>query len=147
MTAASGVGSNQSTTGSGSTSGSSTSSDALNGLDTNSFLKLMIAQLQNQDPLNPADNNQLLQQVNEIRNIGATDKLTTTLDSVLLGQNLTSATSLIGKQINALSDDNKQVTGVVDRVTITDGTPKLHVGSNVVSLNNVSDIEPPSTSS
>jgi flagellar basal-body rod modification protein FlgD len=143
MATTSGVGATQTT----SKTTTDPANDAFNGLDTNSFLKLMIAQLQNQDPLNPADNNQLLQQVNEIRNIGATDKLTSTLDSVLLGQNVTSATALIGKQIDALSDDNKKISGVVDRVTITDGTPKLHVGDSVVSLNNISDIEPSSTGS
>ena len=45
----------------------------------------MITELQNQDPLNPMDNTQMLEQINQIRQIGATDKLTSTLDSVLLG--------------------------------------------------------------
>jgi flagellar basal-body rod modification protein FlgD len=117
-----------------------TSANALGGLDTNAFLKLMIAQLQNQDPMNPTDNNQLLQQVNEIRTIGATDKLTTTLDSVLTGQNLTSAMALVGKPVSALSDSNQKVSGVVDHVDVVGGAPKLSVGGQTVSLNNVSSV-------
>src|ERR1700753_2503627 len=87
--------------------------DAINNLDLGSFLTLMIKELQNQDPLNPMDNSQMLTQLSEIRQVGSTDKLTSTLNSVLLGQNISSATNLIGANITALSDDNQQVSGVV----------------------------------
>jgi flagellar basal-body rod modification protein FlgD len=117
-----------SSTGTSSSSDSGTT-DAINNLDLGSFLTLMIKELQNQDPLNPMDNSQMLTQLSEIRQVGSTDKLTSTLNSVLLGQNISSATNLIGANITALSDDNQQVSGVVDKVSIADGTPKLHVAS------------------
>lgn len=103
---------------------------SFNEVDMNDFLKLMIAELQNQDPLNPLDNAQLVAQISQIREVGATDKLTKTLDSVLLGQNISSATNLIGAEIDAVSDDNQRVTGMVDRVSVTDGQPKLHLDLN-----------------
>ena len=53
-------------------------------LDLNKFIDLMIAELQNQDPLNPMDNSQMLQQITEIRQIGSSDKLSTTLELLLL---------------------------------------------------------------
>jgi len=90
----------------------------------------MIKELQNQDPLNPMDNKDMLTQLSQIRQVGSTDKLTNTLDSVLLGQNISSATNLIGADITALSEDNQQVSGVVDQVSIDKGVPKLHVASN-----------------
>jgi flagellar basal-body rod modification protein FlgD len=105
------------------------------------FLKLMIAQLQNQDPLQPLDNAQILQQISQIRAIGESEKMSNTLDSVLLNQNLNSASSLLGKQIKALTDDGISVNGVVDRVTVIKGTPRLHVGSLEVGLNNLSEID------
>src|SRR5688500_3248269 len=101
--------------------------DAINDLDLNTFLKLMIAELQNQDPLNPLDNKDMLAQISQIREVGATDKLTKTLESVLLGQNIASATNLIGADIKALSDDFEPVEGVVNHVSIDKGVPKLHV--------------------
>ena len=103
---------------------------SLNDVDVDDFLKLMIAELQNQDPLNPMDNAQLMAQISQIREVGATDKLTQTLDSVLLGQNISSATNLIGAEIDAVSDDNQRITGLVDRVSVTDGQPKLHMDLN-----------------
>jgi hypothetical protein len=87
----------------------------------------MIAELQNQDPLNPLDNKDMLAQISQIREVGATDKLTKTLDSVLLGQNIASATNLIGADITALSDDGEKVEGLVNNVMIDKGVPKLRL--------------------
>jgi flagellar basal-body rod modification protein FlgD len=100
---------------------------SLNDLDLSTFLNLMIAELQNQDPLNPLDNKDMLAQISQLREVGATDRLTETLDSVLLGQNIASATNLIGADIAALSDDGENIEGIVRRVSIVDNSPKLHV--------------------
>src|SRR5262245_30550977 len=101
--------------------------DTLNDLDLDAFLKLLITEMQNQDPLNPMDNSEMLAQINQLREIGSTDKLTSTLDSVLLGQNISSSTNLIGKDVKAVSDDNQSVSGTVTRVSIEDGKPKLEL--------------------
>jgi hypothetical protein len=103
------------------------SADAINDLDLGTFLRLMIAELQNQDPLNPFDNKDMLTQISQIREVGATDRLTETLDSVLLGQNIASATNLIGADIDGLSDDNQRVSGIVKRISLAGGEPKLHL--------------------
>jgi flagellar basal-body rod modification protein FlgD len=102
-------------------------SDAINDIDLGTFLRLMIAEMQNQDPLNPLDNKEMLAQISQIREVGATDKLTETLDSVLLGQNIASSTNLIGADVDAVSDDNQRVSGIVSRVSIEEGAPKLHL--------------------
>jgi flagellar basal-body rod modification protein FlgD len=105
--------------------------DAINDIDLGTFLEIMIAELQNQDPLNPLDNKDMLAQISQLREVGATDKLTETLESVLLGQNIASATSLIGADIDALSDDNQPISGTVSRVSLEDGDPKLHLDLGV----------------
>lgn len=120
--------------------------DRMQDLDVEEFLKLMIAELQNQDPLNPMDNAQMIQQISEIRSIASTDKLTTTLDAVQLGQALASASSLIGQSVTGLSDKNTEVNGTVDRVSVVDGVPKLHVGENIMKLSNVREIVNPTKS-
>jgi flagellar basal-body rod modification protein FlgD len=109
-------------------------------LNVEQFLKLLIAELQNQDPLNPMDNAQMIQQISEIRSITASDKMTTTLQGVQLGQALASASSMIGKNVTGLSDEAKQVSGQVERVTVVDGVPKLHIGADKVDLKNLREI-------
>ena len=126
--------------GSSSSAAGHVTSDALQDLDMNDFLKLMIKELQNQDPLNPMDNSQLLQQISQMREIAATGNMTTTLQAVLFGQNVSSASSLIGKQVRALNDGGDYVTGNVDKVTIAGGDVNLQIGDNTVKLSNVSEI-------
>src|SRR4051812_13352958 len=99
----------------------STSSSAPGGfgnLKLDDFMKMLLAELQNQDPLSPMDASQMLTQIGQITQVGSTQQLTSTLDSVLLGQNVSNATSLIGKMITGVGDDGKDVTGKVDKVTI-----------------------------
>jgi flagellar basal-body rod modification protein FlgD len=138
-------------------SGSSTNSPTdttkkpkdLKDLDINQFLQIMIAELTNQDPLNPMDNNELVQQIGSIRNIAATDKLSSSLDLVQSGQSLTTASSLIGKNIKALTDENENIEGVVERVSIdvdkddnNKRTYRVHVDGKDVDLRNVREVLP-----
>lgn len=138
-TATSGIGS------SNTSSGSASSSFAK--VNTDDFLKLMITELQNQDPLDPTDSSEFLQQVTLIRQIGANDKLTETLGQVLAGQELTSASSMIGKTVVATDTKGQSVTGKVDRVTLdTDDntgsrTMKIHVGSQAFDLKSIQEIK------
>jgi flagellar basal-body rod modification protein FlgD len=126
-----------------------TKSNDLRDVDIDQFLQLLIAQLQNQDPLSPMDNSEMLAQIGQIREISATNKLSDTLDSVLLGQNLSTASSLIGKEIFALTDDAEDVRGKVERVSVeTSGsegetrTLRVHVGENSIKLKNIREIIP-----
>ena len=101
--------------------------DAFSEVKMSDFIKLMITELQNQDPMNPMDNSQMLAQIGQIREISSNDKLTETLDSLMLGQSISMASGMIGQKISAMSDDKKRVDGVVERVTIEDGQAKLKV--------------------
>ena len=46
------------------------------------FLKLLVAQLQNQDPLNPMDNAQVTTQMAQIQTVSGIDKLNTTVQGL-----------------------------------------------------------------
>jgi flagellar basal-body rod modification protein FlgD len=116
--------------------------DAYDSLKMEDFLKLMITEMQNQDPLNPMDNAQLLEQVSSMQSINSTKKLTTTLDAVLLGQNLSNAGSLIGKTINGLTADGEDVTGKVEQATLVGNVPYLNVGDKSIPIGNVRFIMP-----
>jgi flagellar basal-body rod modification protein FlgD len=97
---------NPATSGS-STSGSSSSSSSpasIGGLTMSDFLTLMTAQLRNQDPLNPTNSNQFLQQISELSTVEGISQLNTSMttlsNSMLSSQALTSA-SLVGQGILA----------------------------------------------
>ena len=135
-------------------SSTSTSSQAnslqgngLNDVDLNQFLNLMITDLQNQDPLNPTDNAALLQQVGELRSISSSDQLVTTLKSFSNTQELTTASSLIGKNVKGLGTDATEIDGEVTSVSIkidekdrTKRQVQVHVGDKIVDIKNVREI-------
>lgn len=122
-----------------------TGRDAIQDVDMDDFLELLITELQNQDPMEPLDNHEILQQLSQIREIESNVRLTETLESVRLGQNLAAASSILGRLVTALTDDGEQITGRVGGISIVDGEPKLNVGEQVVPLKNVSEIQGEST--
>jgi len=66
------------------------------------FLKLLITQMKNQDPLNPMDNAQVTSQMAQLSTVSGIDKLNTTLkalsDSMMTAQSL-SASGMIGRGV------------------------------------------------
>ncbi|MGL4942122.1 MAG: flagellar hook assembly protein FlgD [Thermoguttaceae bacterium] len=122
-------------------SATSATNDRFNELGPSDFLKLMVAELQNQDPLQPMDNAQMLAQIGQIRQITANDQLTKTLESVSLGQSIATASSLIGKTVTGTDVLGETISGKVDRVVFDGGKPRLHVGNTIVPVENVSSVE------
>jgi flagellar basal-body rod modification protein FlgD len=133
-----------STPSSGSTTNSS-DKNTLNSLQTQDFIKMLVAELQNQDPMSPMSNSELLTEVSQIRSIESNDNLNTTLQSVLLGQHVATASSLINQSVSGLDSDGNRVTGRVDSVSVNGSNATLHVGSSTIDLSNVTSVQPPST--
>ncbi|HZM45617.1 MAG TPA: flagellar hook assembly protein FlgD [Burkholderiales bacterium] len=96
------------------------------------FLKLLVTQMKNQDPLNPLDNAQVTSQLAQINTVSGIEKLNSTMQnlstSFMAGQSLQSA-SLIGRSVltdsNRLAWNGATVTGAAelaqpaDRMTVT----------------------------
>ena len=117
-----------------------TSASNLSSITPDDFLKMLITELQNQDPMNPTDNAQILQQISQISNIQATSTLTKSLNAMLTEQNLAAASALVGRSVQGLADDGTPASGTVESVTIANGTAKLNVGQQTLSLDNIQQI-------
>ncbi len=136
------------------TSTSTSSANSLQGkglddVDVSQFLNLMITELQNQDPLNPTDNAALMQQVGQLRSISANDKLVSTLTGFSTTQELTTASSLIGKTVKGLDSASKDVNGKVTSVSVkiddkdrTKRQVQVNVGDQIVDMKNIREIDP-----
>lgn len=114
----------------------------LDNIDTSQFLQMMLTEMQNQDPLNPMQTSQIMDELGQMQQITASNKLTSTLDGMALGQSLNNATSLLGRNIDGIDDSGNPASGVVSKVSIANNTARIYVGSQVVSLNNVQDVLP-----
>lgn len=84
-------------------------------LNYDSFLKLLIAQMKNQDPTEPMDASEQMSQLASFSQVEQTIKTNTHLKSMLQAEALTKAGDLVGKTIT--SADNK-VVGIVKEVEV-----------------------------
>ncbi len=66
------------------------------------FLKLLVTQMQNQDPLNPMDNAQITSQMAQINTVNGIEQLNTTVESLnaqFTGLQALSGAALVGREI------------------------------------------------
>jgi flagellar basal-body rod modification protein FlgD len=123
-----------------------TQANGFNDISSGQFMQLLINELQNQDPLNPMDNSEMVQQISQIRNIGATDQLTSSLSTLRESQELVTASAMIGQKVEGLADDASAVNGVVDRVSVITGENnttrkvKVHIGNQTMEIKNIRTI-------
>lgn len=127
-----------SSTNSTNTSAASTSSSSMSALGKDDFLKLMITQLQNQDPLKPMDDTQYIAQLAQFSSLEQMSNISSTMESTYKSQSASSALSMIGKTVEwADAETGTVISGKVDSISFIDSMPKLNVGSNSVEVSNV----------
>ncbi len=79
------------------------------------FLKLLVAQMKNQDPLNPLDNAQVTSQMAQISTVSGIDKLNTTvagLNTQLVQLQAMQGASLVGREVTVPGDRLSIAAGV-----------------------------------
>ncbi|RIY01881.1 flagellar hook assembly protein FlgD [Aureimonas flava] len=97
------------------TTTSSTSSEVKTGLDYDAFLKLLVAQMKNQDPLNPTDPTEQMSQLASFSNVEQSIKLNQKLEAMTTLSTLTQANNLIGRTVTT---GDGSVTGVVKSIQV-----------------------------
>lgn len=75
--------------------------NSIAGMSSDDFLKLLVTQLTNQDPLEPTGNEELLRQISSIREIELSTTLTDSLRSLTGQQRFASASTLIGQHVTS----------------------------------------------
>ncbi|MEP6969857.1 MAG: flagellar hook capping FlgD N-terminal domain-containing protein, partial [Betaproteobacteria bacterium] len=102
------------------TSGVTTSS-ANQGASEDRFLKLLVAQLSNQDPMNPMDNAQMTSQMAQISTVSSIEKTNASLAGLaaqLASMQTLQAGSLVGRDVliegNRLAIQDGKASGAVD---------------------------------
>jgi flagellar basal-body rod modification protein FlgD len=126
---------------SSSTSSSSTSSSDYMNVTTDDFLKLLLTELQHQDPLDPTSTSDILTQVSEIKAIKSNEDLSATLSSLTLQQQLYTGSSLLKNTITGANDNGDTVTGAVDSIKVVDNTVYACVGDQSVNLAKITKVQ------
>jgi len=85
--------------------------DAFSELAGEDFLKLLIMQITNQDPLEPTSNEDLLRQIASIRDIEVSTTLAESLRYLTQQQRFGAASSLIGRHVTSVPDGEGATAG------------------------------------
>ena len=105
-------------------------------VDYDAFLKLLVAELENQDPTKPMESTEFVAQLATFSGVEQSIQTNTKLDALLAGNLLGQAGTMIGRTVTA-----RDVTGLVDSVAIEGGSASLVLDDGRrVALSEVSEV-------
>lgn len=113
-----------------------------NSLGQADFLKLLMAQMQHQDPMSPMSGTDFTAQLAQFSSLQGIQQLNTNISSMLLLQGLTQGANLIGKNVTyAKPGSNATAHGAVSSVSMDGtGSVQLVIGGTGVALSQVRGI-------
>lgn len=107
-------------------------------LEPMDFIKLMIAQLQNQDFTDPMDNSQMVTQMAQFSNMQQMQQMASYSKT-------TYAMSLIGKTVTAsrytVSGAEDTITGAVDKIVLNGDDYVLYIGDKTFTLDQITQVQ------
>lgn len=111
-----------------------------NQIDTQMFLKLLVAQLKYQDPLEPQKDTAFVTQMAQMSSLQEMQQIRTTLQN-------SQAYDMVGKEIyaevfNKDTHETLAYIGIVDSVAIKDGIPYVVVGNKAINIADVKQVFP-----
>ena len=101
------------------------------------FLKLMIEQMRQQDPLNPMDSTQMLSQLAQLNVVQQMIDLNTSFERFMTNNDLVGANNLMGRWVQGMDANLSLIDGKVEWIEIVDGVVTLHLGDKLLLLNQV----------
>lgn len=115
--------------------------DGNDGLGQDAFFKILITQLQNQDPLNPMEDREFVSQMAEFSSLEKTEKLYSLLEDKLSSNQVIDNSNLIGREITA-NVEGIEMSGTVEAVKSSNDNvlAVLDTGSEI-DINNITQVK------
>ncbi|HAM73196.1 MAG TPA: flagellar hook assembly protein FlgD [Verrucomicrobiales bacterium] len=104
-------------------------------LGQDDFLKLLVTQFTNQDPMQPMKDTEYIAQMAQFTSLEQAKSMTSSTQ-------FTQANGLIGRTVDLQSDQDTPTTGVVTAVQVKAGLPKIVVDGQSYDLSSVLAIRP-----
>lgn len=110
-------------------------------IDRDMFLKLMVTQLKNQDPMNPTDSAEFLAQTAQFTSLEKLEEVADQSAQAYSAQMAFGASSLVGRTVTYTDADGNELSGTVSSVRFGPTGPVLGVGDAEVALDKVTAVE------
>jgi len=106
------------------------------------YMKLLVTQLQNQNPLEPMDNNEMASQLAQFSQLSQLETMNSSFSQALVAAERTYASSLIGKEVSFVAETQEGTSditsGTVEQVINNyEGEVVLISGNYVIGLEDV----------
>jgi flagellar basal-body rod modification protein FlgD len=124
------------------TTGAASKAASSGAMSNEDFMKVFLSELQNQNPLEPMDNKDMMNQMVQLNMLNGISSLNTTLQTFAKSSQVLNGSALIGKQVQAKSPDGTEYTGVVKSLTISGSAVQLQLADgSEISLDWLSGVE------
>ena len=111
-------------------------------LSQGDLLRLLVTQIQSQNPLDPIKDSDFTAQFTQFSTLNSLQSLNTNFDQTLRLQQLTGGSNLIGKKVQYAENGALPLTGIVSGVQVQGGQVLLQVGSASFPLDAVQAVLP-----
>jgi len=98
------------------------------------YMKVLIAQLQNQNPLEPMDNNEMASQLAQFSQLQQLESMNSNFAQILAITNRSYANSLIGKEVTFFAQDTETGELVQKEGTVNEVFNDLNTGESLLKI-------------
>jgi flagellar basal-body rod modification protein FlgD len=99
-----------------------------NGLGKDTFMKLLVAQMSQQNPMEPTDDKEMIAQMTQFSMLEQLTNLATSSAASATAGTVSQAISTLGHSVDYLDDQGAAQTGTVEQVSFVKGLPALTIG-------------------
>lgn len=112
-----------------------------NTLGKEDFLKLLIVQLENQDPTSPLEDKEFISQMAQFSSLEQMTEMNRTLSNLIMNYKLGLASSFLGKEVEVLDRVSGQTTsGTVSEITFGEEGPRVSFNGISYSMDDVTKV-------
>ena len=109
--------------------------------DLSAFMKLLVSQLQHQDPMNPVDDKDFMGQMAQFTSVEQLTNMATSIDRMSTASQSTQSIALIGKTVSWKKADDTMGEGIATSVSFADGAIKITVGDSQIAPNEIESVK------
>jgi flagellar basal-body rod modification protein FlgD len=114
-------------------------------LNQDDFLKLVVAQMTAQDPLNPQKDSDFVAQMTQFTTLEQTKTMQSDISELRAQQQFLQANATLGRVVTLEDGNGAVTTGVVSSIQVEAGTPKLVVNGQAHDMTELVSIQPATT--
>jgi flagellar basal-body rod modification protein FlgD len=109
-------------------------------LGQNEFLKLLVTQMRNQDPMQPVSDTEFIAQMAQFSSLEQTKTMSADITKLRQGNDFLQATNLLGKEVRLNLGDMAFTKGIVTDLNVKDGEARIIVGDKTYTLDQVNSV-------